>query len=570
MRPNRQSIDGFRPRRPSTQALNQAARAKYTPASGATGLTQRRGSVPVRDASVSTPVLTRSQRGLTRQDVNDSLAELDNENARPKKQLGRRLKTDGKTKPRRGKRITVWTSAAMLVLVVGVGGWFAFKVLHAGGNILKSGNILSLFQTQPLKQDANGRSNIVILGTAEDDPGHDAGYLTDSIQIISIDQKTKTAAMFSVPRDLEVKYGMACPSGYAGKINVYFSCVNTGTDPASEQDRLAKTQKFIGDIYGLDIQYGVHVNYTVMRDLVKAIGDSITVDIEGSNGAPGVMDSNFDWKCGVGDHKVSHAEVLQRCPPNGHFIDYPNGPTALDAEHALYLAQARGDSAPTYGLSNSNFDREANQRKIMLAIKEKALSTGTLTDIGKVTGIIDAMSSNLRTNFDASEIRTLAQLAQDIKPDQITTINLFDQTHGTAVFSADAQPIAGKYQFDGIRSFIRKQLSTDPIAREGANIAVLNGTETAGVAQGEADKLEKIGVSINKIGNAPTGNYGKATIYQVGDGMAATKAKLESLYGTKVTTETPPVSVGGSTNFVVVIGQASAGNDNSNGSSRGQ
>lgn len=496
-------------------------------------------------------------QGVSRQDLTDSLRGIEDAPQQPKKRLGRR-RGDKKAQTKT-RRIIKWAIIAIVIILLAIGGWFGYKLLHAGGNIFKSGNILSLFQNQPLKEDANGRSNILILGTSEDDPGHDAGNLTDSIQIVSIDQKNKTAAMFSVPRDLEVQYGMACPSGYSGKINVYFSCTNNGTDSASEQDRLAKTQKFIGDIYGLDIQYGVHVNYTVMRDLVKAVGNSITVDIQGSNGDPGVMDSNFDWKCWNGaKHYPGLATIKANCPPNGHFIDYPNGPATLDAEHALYLAQARGDVMPTYGLGNSNFDREANQRKIMLAIKDKALSTGTLTDIGKVTAVIDAMSNNLRTNFDASEIRTLMQLGQDIKPDQITTINLFDQAHGTAVFTAAAQPVAGKYEYGGIRSFIAKQLSANPIAREGANVQVLNGSGTAGVAQAEADKLEKQDFTISKIGNAPSGSYGKATIYQVGTGMTATKAKLEEIYGTKVNTATPPVTVTGDTNFVVIIGQASA------------
>lgn len=80
----------------------------------------------------------------------------------------------------------------------------------------------------------------------------------------------------------------------------------------------------------------------------------------------------------------------KNCPPNGHFIEYKNGLTQLDAEHALYLAMARGDIEPTYGLGNSNFDREKNQQKIIVAIKEKAMSTGTITNVGKVSGIIDA------------------------------------------------------------------------------------------------------------------------------------------------------------------------------------
>lgn len=555
MRPNRSSsIDGFQPRRPANQASFETRR-RAPAARGTTGLQRASGRVVARSAAIAAPTVATGAQGVSRQDLNDSLRGIEGVPQQPKKRLNRRR---GDKKPQtRTRRIIKWTAIALVVILLAVGGWYGYKLLHAGGNIFKSGNILSIFQNQPLKEDANGRSNILILGTSEDDPKHDAGNLTDSIQIVSIDQKNKTAAMFSVPRDLEVQYGMACPSGYSGKINVYFSCTNSGTDNDSEQDRLQKTQKFIGDIYGLDIQYGVHVNYTVMRDLVKAVGNSITVDIQGSNGDPGVMDSNFDWKCWNGaKHYPGAAAIKQNCPPNGHFIEYPNGPATLDAEHALYLAQARGDVAPTYGLGNSNFDREANQRKIMLAIKDKALSTGTLTDITKVTGIIDAMSNNLRTNFDASEIRTLMQLGQDIKPDQITTINLFDRDHGTAVFTPNAQPVAGMYNYSGIRAFIAKQLSADPVAREGANIVVLNGSGTAGVAQSEADKLEKQGMTISKVGNAPAGDYGKVTIYQVGTGMAATKAKLEKIYGTVMSTATPPVTVTGDTNFVVIVGEA--------------
>lgn len=150
-----------------------------------------------------------------------------------------------------------------------------------------------------------------------------------------------------------------------------------------------------------------------MRDVVKAL-DGITVTIE-SRDPRGQMDSNFDWKCKDGNAYASLATMKKNCPPNGHFIDYPNGPVKLDAEHALYLAQARGDIAPTYGFEQSNFDREKNQQKILVAIKEKAMSGGTLTNLGKVSGLVDALGNNLRTNFDTSEIRTLMSLSQIIE-----------------------------------------------------------------------------------------------------------------------------------------------------------
>jgi anionic cell wall polymer biosynthesis LytR-Cps2A-Psr (LCP) family protein len=302
----------------------------------------------------------------------------------------------------------------------------------------------------------------------------------------------------------------------------------------------------------MDIQYGVNVNYTVMRDLVSALG-GITVTIE-SRDPRGQMDSNFDWKCGVGDPKVSRAEELRRCPPSGHYIDYPNGPVNLDAEHALYLAQARGDLAPTYGFEQSNFDREKNQQKIVKAIREKAMSAGVLADFGKVSNILDALGNNMRTTFATNEVRTLVSLAKDIKDADIKSLSFIDGD--PPLMTGNAQPTAGMYQFSDIKAFIAKNLSSNPVAREGAKIAVFNGSETAGVAQTEADKLTSAGFTVSAVDNAPEGTYADVEIYQIGSGNTATKAKLESMFNVKTKTTEPPVTVADGTNFVVIFGKA--------------
>ncbi len=368
--------------------------------------------------------------------------------------------------------------------------------------------------------------------------------------ILSIDQNKKNAYTFSIPRDLEVEYGTACLSGYRGKINVYFSCSNEGEDDAAEQDRLTKTRLFIGDIVGMDIQYAVHVNYTVMRDVVNAIGGNITVNID-SRDPRGVMDSNFDWKCGN-----TFAKRKINCPPNGHFIDYPNGQVTLDAEHALYLAQARGDIAPTYGFEESNFDRERNQQMIVVAIREKALSAGTLTNLGAVTGLIDALGDNLRTNIKTNEVRTLMGLGQDIKTADIRSIDL--RNEDDPMFTGGAQPVAGKYNYSDLQNYIDKQLTSDPVVREGANITVLNGSGVSGVGQKTADTLSDKNFNIDEVANAPEGTYAAIEIYQVNAKMTATAAKLKQIYGVTIKTTTPPVSVTGETDFVIIVGKAPA------------
>jgi len=285
-----------------------------------------------------------------------------------------------------------------------------------------------------------------------------------------------------------------------------------------------------------------------MRDVVNAIGGSITVNIE-SRDANGQMDSNFDWKCGD-----TYAKRKASCPPRGHFIDYPNGPAILDAEHALYLAQARGDSAPTYGFEQSNFDRERNQQKILLAIREKALSAGTLTNLGSVTGIVDALGSNLRTNIQTKEIRTLMGLAKDIKSENIKSIDLHKE--GEEIFTAGAQPVAGKYSFSALQAYLNKIITQEPFVVEVPHVTVLNGSGTAGMAQTEADKLIAKGFTVDTVGNAADGTYPAVTIYQINAKKPLSAAKLKSMYGVTLKTTTPPVSVVGDTDFLIIIGPA--------------
>jgi anionic cell wall polymer biosynthesis LytR-Cps2A-Psr (LCP) family protein len=552
-------LDGFIPRKSGDQlGAGKHANDKHFVAS------KTKSKLLHTDGSSETRILGKQQLGssLERSDIEDSLREIDSQNE-PAKKLSRRQRRRMARKIKKPRsitgRIVRYLVFIIIISVLAVGGMTAYKLLSASGNIFKDGNILDIFNSHPLKQDSNGRSNFLILGTAEDDEAHirnGDGSFTDSMMVLSVDQNNKNAYMISIPRDLYVDYDMACDAGYRGKINGYFNCVNSGSTKEEEQERLARIQTFVGDILGVDIQYGIHVNYTVMRDVINAIGGSITVTIE-SVDPKGQMDSNFDWKCGG-----SYSLRIKNCPPNGHYIDYPNGPAVLDAEHALYLAQARGDIAPTYGFPLSNPDREKNQQKIMIAIRDKAMSTGTLTNLGSVSKLIDALGDNLRTNIQINEIQTLMQVASEIESSDIQAIDLSigddavlrnDHIDGASV----VLPVAGKYQYDDLRNLINKSLTSDPILKESASIVVLNGTEQSGLGQIKASELEGLGFNITVVDNAPDGEYEKVEIYQVGAGNTKTANKLSTMYGVEIKTTPPPLAISGDAGFEIIFGQSS-------------
>ena len=151
------------------------------------------------------------------------------------------------------------------------------------------------------------------------------------------------------------------------------------------------------------------------------------------------------------------------------------------------------------------------------------------------------------------------QLGTEIKTDSIVSLSLFEDesavlTSGNYNGASVVMPTAGIFEYSDIRTYLRQKLSTDPVTREAAGVVVLNGSGIGGVALREANSLEELGFIVADVNNAPAGDYADIELYQIGEGKTATKAKLESTYGVKLKTTTPPVSVDEGVNFVVIFG----------------
>jgi len=539
MKQSRNSIDGFIPRRAGSEIGD--LHVGKNPASVDRSLhTDPKAS---RDF-VGTP---REGKEMTGQnDITESLREIDavNSEQKPSRRAQRKLKKRQRKQLRKKgplwRKILKWVSLLLLVgLVAGIG-FVVFRAITAGNNVF-DGNIFDIVQNEPLQQDANGRSNFIIFGTAEDSEGgqHEGGNLTDSLMVVSIDQNKKDAYLLSLPRDLWVQYEEQCFVGDYGKLNAaYFCGSNDGEDEAAGA---AALQRKVSEITGLDVQYYVHLNFTAVTEAVDAVG-GVTVTIE-TDDPRGILDRNFDWKCNYTCYYVRYdqGEVVQ-----------------LDGERALALARAR-NAAGGYGLAGGNFDREQNQQKILRALVEKASSAGTLTNVGAVTGLLDAIGNNLRTNIETKEIRTLMALGNDIDPNNIISLSLVDEenflvTTGNISGQSIVRPVAGVFDYSEIQRYIDRAVTANPVVREESQITVLNGGRAAGVAGAESNRLEDEGFIVNVVSNAPDGTYGRVEIYQLTEEKPASVARLEQLYSTTVLTTDPPVSVVGESDFVIILG----------------
>jgi len=484
------------------------------------------------DMQLPAPELVREQQNLTRSEIDASLGEIDaTPLPRPK-----RLRVN--------KQLVKRVAIIILIIFIAIGAYIGIKALIASGRVFNGSLFDLLGQGKQLKKDEFGRTNILIFGTSEDDPSHeDAGAdLADSIMVMSVDQETKAVAMVSVPRDLYVKYGEACNSGYEGKINEVYMCgANGGDERAGSQ----KLMGVVGESYGLDIQYYVHVNYTVLRESVDAVG-GITVDID-SDDPRGILDRNFDWRCNF------------QC----YYVKWPNGPANMNGEQALALARAR-NAAGGYGLSRGNFDREQYQQKIMVALKDKAVSAGTLSNPVALNGLIDSLGNNVRTNFDGGEVKTLMSIAAEVNNSNIKHVDLIKP--GSAVLTTGSspsagsivKPIAGLYDFSKVRSYIRTQLTSDPNG-ESASIEILNGSDTGGIAGKKADELAKAGLADITTGDTPTdSSYAPVQWYDLSGGnKPKTLQKLKDVLGADPRPGSLPSGVQSDADFVIILGNGS-------------
>ena len=89
---------------------------------------------------------------------------------------------------------------------------------------------------------------------------------------------------------------------------------------------------------------------------------------------------------------------------------------------------------------------------------------------------------------------------------------------------------------------------------------MLNGSGVPGAAQKQADKLSELGLKVVHVGNVPGGTKAsKNTVYQLPSGKEkpATKSKLEEVYGTPATTESPGYNLNVDVQFIVVVGPGS-------------
>jgi hypothetical protein len=236
-------------------------------------------------------------------------------------------------------------------------------------------------------------------------------------------------------------------------------------------------------------------------------------------------------------------------------LDVQPGLQHFDGQRALFFSRSRHTSA------RGDFDRAERQRVFIESLVQKVASAKTYTNPVKVSQLMDAFGDHISTDLSIDDAMHLLSIGRKIG-NGFDSVDLADPTKplvktGMINGQSVVMPVAGADDFSEIQALVRNRLRDGYLAKENAQVTVLNGTGIPGLATKKAEELRSYGYNVGMVADAPTSTYQETKIVDLTKGkMPYTKNYLGKRFGVKVTSQLPDQAIQpGTANFVIILGQ---------------
>lgn len=388
--------------------------------------------------------------------------------------------------------------------------------------------------------DSTQRLNILLVGS-DQRQASDVVFNTDTMIVVSIDPKSKQVAMFQLPRDITgvpcPPVAMAaCPNGvWGGKINQWFGTMEQaryaslwpGKTPQARG--FAALKAILGNLYGLNIQYYVKVDFTGFKKAIDTIGGvQINVQIP-------VAEDDFPLL----DNLKTRVYI-------------PAGPQEMNGTEALIYARSRHTS--------DDFDRGHRQQRVVLSV-EKAMDPQTVMQ--NLPGLVGALKTAVKTDVPIGDMNTMSQLLQ--LASQIDTKSIRSYVFAPPYFATNLWPKSSDIPINlpRVQQAVKQAFSISPsiiaqqqaLSAESAQVWVQDGKGGMGLAANNAAYLEYYGMDASALPQLAVTTPAQTTItvYNGAEAKLPTTIKfLQNLYSATIVTATNPKIPA---DIVVVIGR---------------
>ncbi len=352
------------------------------------------------------------------------------------------------------------------------------------------------------------RVNILLLGI---DKRPDEQYArTDTMILVTIDPENKTAGMLSIPRDVWLEI----PGYYDSRINTAYYLGEKDGYPGGGA---ALAMKTVQHNFGVPVHFYVEVDFDGFRKIVDTLG-GLDINVPKPLNDPTFPSEDYGYDPFYMDAGLQH----------------------MDGATALKYARTRH--------VDSDFGRAERQQQVLMAIKDKALQLDLLP---KVPELWTTMAGTVKTDLQLVDILELANIAPEIKPENIESVVLGSDYTVNYITDAGAMvllPLREKIQPVIDRMFAevkadepsqaeiiaaqaaqatqtaelqaqqqqREELRAQ-LAAEGAKIVIQNGTPYEGLDAQTALFLKDQGFDIAQFGPADTTDYPRTVIVVYSD-----------------------------------------------------
>lgn len=412
------------------------------------------------------------------------------------------------------------TLTLFVFLAVAAGTAFTLKLAGSVGKAFTTsvnGDDLSVFRQiqqliippqKPLRGEPDDRINVLLLGIGG--AGHDGAYLTDTIILASYAPSQKKVALFSIPRDLIVPI----PGAGLRKIN-YANALGEESGKPAAGPRL--TAQVIETVFQQTVHYFVRVDFAGFEKLIDDVGGiNVTVDAAFTDYEYPTKDRGYQT------------------------ISFLAGPQQMNGDLALKFVRSRKGSNG----EGSDFARSRRQQKVLLALKRKVFSLGTLLNPAAISQIVGTLGNHIQTDVQPWELLRMASMGKGLDTDDLINRG-FDTTRDGLLVNQTG--IDGAYilvpedsTYSDLRTAFADVFSALPAAAEHATIDLYNGTITAGLAAQVAGKITGENVTVRSIANARDRNAEQTVIYDLTNGTKpALLARLKSQLQAEIATTLP-------------------------------
>ncbi len=314
----------------------------------------------------------------------------------------------------------------------------------------------------PEVADINQRINILFLGLDRKvGIPEDTAARTDSVFVLTIDPFSKTAGVFSIPRDLVVEIPDGSDSYIENRVNVAWEYGEfiyedyPGGGPGLAMDTIEHN-------FDIPIDHYVILDFADFKDLIDEVGG---VDIDVPEYA-----ADYDYS------------DCEGCP--GYAVEFVPGMEHMDGTRALAYARVRK--------SDNDFKRIERQQLVIEATAKKALGLDLFVSPDEILDLYGEYKDAVQTDISDLLMPGLAKLAQQVGTDNINMVSIASATYPCGDQCTGAMLLA---DWDIVEELKAQVFGDGKIQAEGAVVELQNGTNEPGRAEEFAGFLRRQGIA---------------------------------------------------------------------------